>query len=179
MSNPHNTLLHIATLGRTVGLRGDMKLHIQCDFPEQFVKGAEFVTQKGETVRIAEINPARETVRIEGIDSPEAAKRLINAKLFTTEEATREQCTLEEGEYFWFDIIGCEAVEEGRRLGVVKAIERIGMQDYLSVKTDANLVSEGESKNFLIPYHEPFIVETDIEQKRIEVKGGYDILQAS
>jgi 16S rRNA processing protein RimM len=179
MSNPHNTLLHIATLGRTVGLRGDMKLHIKSDFPEQFVAGAEFVTQKGERLRIAEVNPARETVRIEGIDSPETAKRLINAKLFTTEEATREQCTLEEGEYFWFDIIGCEIMEEGRLLGVVKAIERIGVQDYLSVKTSGDLVAQGESKNFLIPYHGPFIVETDIVQKRIEVKGAFDILQAS
>jgi 16S rRNA processing protein RimM len=179
MSNPHNTLLHIATLGRTVGLRGDMKLHIKSDFPEQFVAGAEFVTQRGERLRIAEVNPARETVRIDGIDSPEAAKRLINVKLFTTEEATREQCTLEEGEYFWFDIIGCEVREEGRLLGVVKAIERIGVQDYLSVRTDGVLVEQGESKNFLIPYHEPFIVETDIAQKRIEVKGAFDILQAS
>lgn len=179
MSNPHSNLLHIATLGRTVGLRGDMKFHIKSDFPEQFVAGAEFVTHKGEKIRISEVNPVRRTIHIDGIDSPEAAKRLINAKLFTTAEATREQCKLEEGEHFWFDVIGCEVVEEGRVLGVVKEIERIGIVDYLSIKTDDVFVTQGESKSFLLPYHDPFIVETDTEEKRIDVKGALDILKAS
>jgi ribosomal 30S subunit maturation factor RimM len=37
----------------------------------------------------------------------------------------------------------------------------------------------GESKSFLVPYQEPFILKTDIEAKRIDVRGALDILQAS
>ncbi|MDO8260641.1 MAG: ribosome maturation factor RimM, partial [Candidatus Magasanikbacteria bacterium] len=42
MSKQLSKLLHIATIGKTVGLKGDMKLHIQSDFPEQFKKGSSF-----------------------------------------------------------------------------------------------------------------------------------------
>jgi 16S rRNA processing protein RimM len=180
MSNPRKKeLLHVATLGRTVGLKGDMKLHDKSDFPEQFVAGAEFFVDANRTVRLGYVNMERGIVRLEGCDTPEEAKRYTNAKLYTTYEATREQCELEEGQYFWFDIIGCEVVEDGRELGTVKEIERIGAVDYLAVKTDALLVAQGESKSFLIPYQPPFVVSTDIGAKTIEVQGGLDLLQAS
>lgn len=180
MSNPRKKeLLHVATLGRTVGLKGEMKLHDKSDFPEQFVAGAEFFLDPDRTVRLSLVNLERGIVRIEGCDTPEAAKRYTNAKLYTTYDATREQCALEEGQFFWFDIIGCEVVEAERKLGTVKEIERIGAVDYLAVKTDALLAAQGESKSFLIPYQPPFIVATDIAAKRIEVKGGLDLLQAS
>jgi ribosomal 30S subunit maturation factor RimM len=61
----------------------------------------------------------------------------------------------------------------------VKEIERIGITDYLSIKTDDALVAEGASKNFLVPSHEPFILKADIEAKRIDVTGALDILSAS
>lgn len=180
MSNrSENSLLHVATVGRTVGLKGDMKLHIKSDFPEQFVKGAEFLLKDGTTVELSSVNPERGTMRLKGCDTPEAAKRFTNAKLYTTYEATREACDLEEDEFFWFDIIGCEVLEEGRELGRVTDIDRINIHDYLVVKTDALLVAQGEAKSFLIPYQDPFIVKTDIGAKTIEVKGGLDLLQAS
>jgi len=180
MSKPlTKDLLHIATLGRTVGLHGDMKFHDKSDFPEQFVAGATFYTQDGKTLTIQSINEARGLIRMKGFESMESAKRLTNTKLYTTMEATRQQCELEEGQHFWFDIMDCEVYEEGRRLGVVIEIERIGITDYLSIKTDDVLIGEGKSKSFLVPYQAPFILKTDIEAKRIDVTGALDILQAS
>ena len=172
-------LLHIATLGRSVGLKGDMKLHITSDFPEQFIKDAKFLLKDGRTVTLANVNLERNTVRLDGCHTPEDTKRFINLKLYTTYEATREACELDDGEFFWFDIIGCAVEEDGRELGRVKEIERISVQDYLLVKTDDLLVAQGEIQSFLIPYQPPFIVHTDIAAKRIEVKGGLDILRAS
>jgi len=179
MSNPQNRLLHVATLGKTVGIRGDMKLHIKSDFPEQFCAGAEFLSKDASPIILEDVNLERHTVRLRGIHTPEATKRFINQKLFTTYEATREQIALEEGEFFWFDIIGCSVLEGDVVLGKVKEIERIGVVDYLSVMTSEALVAQGESKNFLIPYHKPFLLQTDIDTKTIEVAGCLDILQAS
>jgi len=177
---PASDLLHVATLGRTVGLRGDMKFHDKSDFPEQFTAGATFFKEDGTTLVLAEVNEERGTVRVAGCDSPEAAKKLTNVKLFTTKEATRELCELEEGEFFWFDIVGSAVFDDdGRRLGSVAEIDRIGEQDYLSITTDAVLVEQGLSKSFLIPYQDPFIVATDVAAKRIDVRGGMDILEAS
>ncbi len=180
MSKPSTKeMLHVATLGRTVGLHGEMKFHDKSDFPEQFVAGATFYTQKGDTLTLHSVNEARGTVRIQGYESMESAKKLTNAKLFTTMEATREQCELEEGQHFWFDIIGCEVYENNQRLGVVKEVERIAITDYLSIATDDVLVNAGESKSFLVPYQPHFILSTDIDAKRIDVTGALDLLQSS
>lgn len=179
MSNPHSKLLHVATLGKTVGLKGDMKLHIKSDFPEQFYAGAEFLSKDASPIILDDVNKSRATVRLKGIHNPEDTKGFINQKLFTTYEATRDTIELEEGEFFWFDIVGCQVIENELLLGEVKEIERIGAIDYLSVETDASLVAKGESKDFLIPYHAPFLIEADIEAKTVAVEGCLDLLQAS
>ncbi len=172
-------LLYIATLGKSVGLKGDMKLHIHSDFPEQFVSGAEFYFDNHQKVKLASVNLDRGIVRIEGCNTPEDAKRLTNKDLYTTYEATRQHCKLDEGEHFWFDIIGCQVVEDGRELGRVADMDRLGAVNYLLVETDNILVARGYSKTFLIPYQPPFVLKTDTEKKIIEVTGGLDLLEAS
>lgn len=175
----NNKLLHIATLGKTVGIKGDMKLHIKCDFPEQFVKDATFLINNKETIRLSEVDLNRGLVRINNITNPEAAKKFTNVKLFTTYEETRKKCHLEKGEYFWFDLEGCEVYEDGKRLGVVKEIERLNITNYLSIVTDESLVKNGLSKSFLVPFIEPFKVAVDIKNRRITLSGAMDILEAS
>ncbi len=186
MSNQYNTkpsgdnkLLHIATLGKTVGVRGDMKLHIKCDFPEQFKDGSTFLINKKEKITLESVNLTRGLARVLGVTSVEDAKRYTNVKLFTTYDETRENCHLEDGEFFWFDIVGCDVVEDGQILGKVQEVERITTSDYLNVKTSDALLEAGHAKSFLVPYHKPFILHTDIENKSIEVSGGLDILEAS
>jgi 16S rRNA processing protein RimM len=177
--NDTNNLLHIATVGKTVGIKGDMKFHIKCDFPEQFKKNASFFINKKDKITLDEVNFERDTLRILGVNSVEDAKKYTNVKLFTTYEDTKLNCHLDEGQYFWFDILGCKVFENDILLGIVQEVERIAMRDYLNVKTDESLVKSGLSKLFLIPYHKPFIVNTDIEKKIIAVSGGMDILEAS
>ncbi len=172
-------LLHVATLGRTVGLRGDIKLNLFTDFPEQFIPNSTFILENGSEITLLSYNPERELVRLKGIDTPEAAKALTNAKLFTTFEATRERCNLGEGEFFWFDLLGANVVENGTVLGKVQEIERIGAQDYLLVATDGALVSKGMAATFLIPYIDHFIKSSDLATKVITVEGGLDLLEAS
>ena len=179
MSNQSPKLLHIATIGKTVGLAGDMKLHIKSDFPEQFVKGATFFINKKESITLEEVNMQRGLIKISGYPTPESAKKFTNAKLYTTLEKTKEQCHLEEGEFFWFDIIGCSVYENDTLLGVVQEVERIAIADYLQIKTDEKLVNTGHAKSFLVPYQEPFIIKTDIGKKVIHVSGAVDILEAS
>ncbi|MDD2837668.1 MAG: ribosome maturation factor RimM [Sulfuricurvum sp.] len=177
-STPQN-LLHVATLGRTVGLKGDMKLNLFTDFPEQFIPNASFTLENGKEVILTSYNPERELVHIQGIDTPEAAKALTNGKLFTTFEATRERCNLSEGEFFWFDLLGASVIEGETLLGRVQEIERIGVQDYLLVATDEVLVAKGMPATFLIPYIDHFVKTSDAASKVITVEGGLDLLEAS
>ena len=181
MSNQFNknNLLHIATIGKTVGLKGDMKFHMDSDFPEQFVKGATFIINDKSSITLTSVNHDRGLIKISGCNTPEDAKKFTNTKLYTTLEDTRDNCKLEDGQFFWFDILGCNVFEDDKCLGTVKEVERIGIVDYLSIKTHEDLVSKGFSKNFLIPYHEPFILNTDIDEKIIKTSGAMDILEAS
>jgi len=175
----NDRLLHIATLGRTVGLHGDMKLHLFTDFPEQFSPGETFYTKERTPLVLEEVNLDRELVKLEGIDTPEAAKRYTNTKLYTTYGRTREMCQLDEGEHFWFDLIGSTVTENGVALGTVLEIERIGAVDYLQIKTDDALVKRNLPKQFLMPYQPHFIENVDTEEGTIAMIGAMDILEAS
>jgi len=172
-------LLHIATIGKSVGVHGDMKFHSKCDFPEQFKSNATFFINKSDTVTLSVVNHDKGTLKIHGVHSIEDAKKYTNVKLFTTLEDTKKNCHLKKGEFFWFDILDCEVIEEGKSLGKVQEVERIAIHDYLNVKTSSDLVQAGRAKSFLIPYHEPFILSTDIDVKVIRVSGAMDILEAS
>ena len=172
-------LLHIATIGKTVGIKGDMKLHIKSDFPEQFVKGASFLINKKDKITLSDVNLERGLVKLNNITNPEDAKKFTNAKLFTTYEETRKNCHLEKGEYFFFDLEDCEVYEDGKRLGLVYEVQRINITNYLSIVTDKTLIEEGFAKSFLVPFIEPFKVDVDIQKKVIRLQGAMDILRAS
>lgn len=172
-------LLYIATIGKTVGLKGDMKLHIKSDFPEQFKKGASFYFNEKDKLTISDINLERGLVKFDKYSTPELAKKLTNKNLYTTYEQTRADCHLEDGEHFWFDIIGCKVYEENELLGEVKEVERILDVNYLLIKTDDKLVEEKKAKSFLVPHREPFLLSIDVDEKIIKLVGAKDILEAS
>ncbi len=180
MSNQYKEqLLHIATIGKTVGIKGDMKFHDKSDFPEQFQNNSTFLTNKNSTITLSEVNYERGLVKIVGINTVEDAKKFTNVKLYTTREDTRKNCHLDEGEFFWFDLEDCKVIEDGKLLGMVEDLDRISITNYLNVKTDKVLIDLGHAKTFLIPFHKPFVINTDIDTKIITVNGAMDILEAS
>ncbi len=172
-------LLHIATIGKTVGIRGDMKLHLNTDFPEQFKNNTSFFINTQDRLTLREVNLDRGLIKIDNIFTPEDAKKYTNTKLYATLEETRQNCKLEEGEYFWFDIEGCSIVEDDLTLGKVVEIDRINAANYLKIQTDALLITEGFAKTFLLPHNPPFVIQTDIQNKIITTQGAKDILEAS
>jgi len=177
MSNQVNRF-QVAKLGKAVGVHGEMKFHLKTDFPEQFTPGLSFKTKRGELV-IESYNPERDLIKFKGINSVEDAKKLTNLDLFVSEEQTRESIKLEEGQFFWFDLVNLEVYEGDLLLGKVSEVERLGVTDYLKLETDKNLVSKKMPNSFLIPYLDNFVLEVDTEAKIIKVQGGFDILEAS
>jgi len=168
----------IAQVGRTVGLRGDLKLHLHTDFPQQFRRGVTLRSDRGD-LEIEEYNARRGTVRFRGYDSPESARKLTNARIYSDEEQTRELCPLREGEHYWFEIIGAEVYEGEKLLGTVREIQRMLDVDYLLIRTDPSLVEEGMPESFLLPYIPRYILAFDAEQKRLLVRDALDVLEAS
>ena len=171
--------IEVAQIGRPVGLKGELKLHIHSDFPEQFKVGKTFVTQKNINLEILSYNHQRGLVSFRGYESRESATALVNSFLLTSLEATLEDCNLNNDELFWFDILGCRVKEDDVFLGQVKEIERIGSTDYMVIQTDENLLKKELSKTFYLPYIDRYVVSANKEEKVVHVKDGLELLENS
>jgi len=168
----------IAQVGRTVGLWGDLKLHLHTDFPEQFIIGQSYKSDRG-MLEILDINMTRGIIKFRGYETLDSAKRLTNAKIYTTKDETQSNCQLNDGEYFWFDIMDSALLQDGEVLGVVTDIQRMLDVDYLIIKTDKVLVDSGLPSSFLVPYIPRYIIKSDVSTKEIFTKDAKDILEAS
>lgn len=172
--------IYVAKLGKTVGLKGHLKLFIDSDFPNQFKKGKSFTTNKNLNLKVLEYNSSRELILFENYEDVDTAKKLTNQQLFTSVEQTRQNCDLEKNEFFWFDLMDCEIYEEEMKLGVVKDILRYPLNDYLEIKTSEELIKKELPKVFLIPHiFDTYILSVDVENKLIKVKNSYEILENS
>ncbi len=175
----NNSTLEVAKLGRTVGLRGDLKLHLLSDFVEQFYIGSSFSTKHRGELTVTNFDKNRMLIRFDGYTNKEDAQSLVNAILLSSVEQTRKDCKLGKDEFFWFDLIGLDIIENDLNLGKVEQIQRIAEQDYLLINTHEELIKQGNAKSFLIPYLEHFIIQTSLEKKNIQVQRCFDILQSS
>lgn len=172
--------VYVAKLGKAVGLKGHLRLFIDSDFPEQFKKGATFVTNKNIKLIVSEYNQNRELISFQNYDDIDLAKKLTNQHLYVTQEETVNNCALQDNEFFWFDILDCTIFENQINLGKVKDIHRYPIDDYLEITTDKELVDKTLPKTFLIPYNtDSYIINVDIKNKRIDVKNCYEILENS
>lgn len=177
--NKKSPLVEVARLGRLVGLRGELKLHIHSDFPEQFKIGKIFTTQKNLALEIVSYDKKREIIAFKGFEDRQSAAKLVNAFLFTSIEQTQADCHLEEGEFFWYEIIGMSLKENDVLLGSVDEIERLGNVDYMVVKTAQNLVEQGMSKSFYVPFIDRYVLNVEKALKEVHVKDTLALLENS
>mgnify|MGYP001076258968 CR=1 FL=1 len=174
-----NNKIYVAKLGKSVGLKGEIKIFIDSDFPQQFKKGATFTTNKKNTLTVKEYNSKRDTISFNEINSIDEAKKITNQQLFTSEEETKKNCELNKNQYFWFDLIGCEILENGELLGKIKDIHRYPLGDYFEIETSNDLVTKELPKIFLLPYEKNYIINVDIDSKKIQAKDARAILENS
>ena len=179
--NNTSSLLEVAQLGRLVGLKGELKLHLHCDFPEQFKKGKTFQTSKGDIfLEVLSYNQGRGVISFVGYADRQSAQKLVNVILLTTPENSMRDCALKEGEFFWFDMIDANVIDDnGLLLGIVEEIERIATTDYLVIQTSEALVKQGHVKQFYLPYIDRYIRLFDKEKQEIYTKDGLGILENS
>lgn len=169
--------LLVAKIGKTVGLKGALKLHDASDFPEQFKKGAKFNLKNGEILEIIYYNPHNSQVIFKDYEDINLATHLVNQNIYTTIENTRNTCKLSSDEFFYFDIIGMRVVENGEILGVVESIAEVGPNHLFEVKTDLKL--EGMPGVFYIPYIDEYVLDISLEKGEISTKNAKLILENS
>ena len=78
-------------------------------------------------------------------------------------QVIKDNNDLEVGYYFYSDLIGCEILDENKKvLGIVKNVEEFPAQITLRV-------SRNNGKDFFVPFIKQFIKKVDIQNKNIEI----------
>lgn len=172
-------LVEVGILGKSVGLKGFVRLHDKSDFPKQFKKDAKFIDKDGNELVVKSFNNANSSILFYDFEDVDLAKTLTNRTIYTTKELTRQTCKLKKDEFFYFDILGCKIYENDQNLGVVEDIEDGSANHLFYIKTDKELVQKGLAKNFYIPYINAYVEKIDIQNKIIYTKNAFLILENS
>ncbi|MGB2553295.1 ribosome maturation factor RimM [Campylobacter sp. MOP51] len=172
-------LVEVGILGKSVGLKGFLKLHDKSDFPKQFKKDAKFIDKDGNELVVKSFNSANSSILFYDFEDIDLAKTLANRTIYTTKELTRQTCELKKDEFFYFDILGCKIYENEQNLGEVEDIEDGSANHLFYIKTDNELVQKGLAKNFYIPYINAYVEKIDIQNKIIYTKNAFLILENS
>lgn len=172
-------LLEVALLGKSVGLKGFVKLYDKSDFPKQFKKDAKFIDKDGNELVVKSFNSANSSILFYDFEDVNLAKTLTNRTIYTTKEITRKTCKLKKDEFFYFDILGCQVCENEQILGVVEDIQDGGANNLFYLKTDQTLVKKGLADNFYIPYIDAYVEKIDIQNKIIYTRNALLILENS
>ena len=109
--------------------------------------------------------------RLEGWDTPEAARSLVGADI----AMLRTQLpALARGEYYWSDLIGLQVIGikqgvDNTLLGTVESLMETGANDVLVVQD-----SNAPGKKHLIPYVDGVIVSVDLDARVLRVDWDID-----
>lgn len=153
----------VGRITRAHGLRGEVAVEVRSDNPQRFADGAVVLTDTARelTIERAHRHGGRLLVKFRGIDDRTAADSLRGASLVVPESWLPE---LPPGEYWPFQLEGCELVtESGRTLGVVSDVIPNPAND-LWVAVDA------AGAETIVPAIGDVVVDVDVADKRIVVR---------
>ncbi len=150
----------IGKITRTRGLRGEVVISPLTDDPERFFLLKEvWISGKQESkiFQIEKVKKFRERVSLKfrGIDSPEAAKPLVNSFLEIEKE---NLLPLPQNRYYVFEIIGLKVLTtQGEEIGVIEDVVNFPGNDVYMVKNG--------KKEYSIPAVKKVVKKIDLDKK--------------
>ena len=160
--------LKVGKIVNTHSLKGEVKVISSTDFEEErFKKGSKLLITRGnQLIREVVVQSYRNhknflLVKFEGIDSVEEAEKLKNLQIKIDSDEVGE---LEENEFYFHEIIGCEVFDENdKNLGEIIDILTPGANDVWVIKGE-------NGKEILIPYIEDVVKKIDITSKKVNIE---------
>jgi 16S rRNA processing protein RimM len=152
-------LIPLGEVVATHGLEGWLKVNPFNPDTGAFEAPRELFLEHKAARRVARLEASRQQrrrqilIKLEDVDSIEAAEGLIGAQILATEESLP---ALQPGEYYQFQAIGLEVFDtNGTRLGTVSRIWSAGGRDIYVVG--------GNEKEYLIPAVKEIIEKFDFD----------------
>lgn len=155
--------LEIGKIVAIHALKGEMRVQPWCDTPE-FLCRFKRLFLDGEEYRVQSARPHKNVVilKLRGIETPEAAQKLVNKILF----AAREDFKLDKGTYLIADLIGLKVVDaddESLVYGELTDVSQTGANDVYHI-----LFADGKTR--YIPAIPQVVRETDPEAGIMKIK---------
>ena len=159
---------NVGKIVNTQGLQGEMRVLSVTDFAEErFKKGNKLALfdKKDQFVMDVEIASHRKAknfdiIKFKGMYHINDIEKYRDFSLKVAEENLTD---LEDGEFYYHEIIGLEVYENDVLLGTIKEILQPGANDVWVVKRKGK-------RDLLLPYIPPVVLGIDIEQGRVDVE---------
>ena len=159
---------NVGKIVNTQGLQGEMRVLSVTDFAEErFKKGnsLSLFDKKDQFVMDVEIASHRKVknfdiIKFKGMYHINDIEKFRDFTLKVREEDLTD---LEDGEFYYHEIIGLEVYENDVLLGTIKEILQPGANDVWVVKRKGK-------RDLLLPYIPPVVRGIDIEQGRVDVE---------
>lgn len=146
------------------GLHGNLKVHSYTDSLDLYKKGEKLLIRRtgrsenlaGQTLTIRSVSPYKKKIllKFDEIENIDSAECLIGADILILREKFPD---LDDGEYYWVDIIGLEVfTDDEKLLGKVDSIFQTGSNDVYVVK-------DGKGGEVLVPALESVIKDIDLK----------------
>lgn len=148
----------------TFSLDGTVKIFSTTTNQEiRFKKGKKVLIKTEEEYKEVTINsyrhsPKGDYLRFDEIINVDEAISLKGKELFVI----KDRNDLKEGYYFFSDLIDCDTISDGEKVGKVIDVEEYPAQITLKVKAN-------NGKIFFVPFVKAFIKSVNIESKQIDI----------
>lgn len=159
---------NVGKIVNTQGLQGEMRVLSVTDFAEERFKKGNILAlfdKKDQFVMDVEIASHRKVknfdiIKFKGMYHINDIEKFRDFTLKVREEDLTD---LEDGEFYYHEIIGLEVYEDDVLLGRIKEILQPGANDVWVVKRKGK-------RDLLLPYIPPVVLGIDIEQGRVDVE---------
>ena len=153
--------LEIGKIVSVHGLKGDVKVEPWCNEPEficEFDRIYSKYGNKENEIERCRIQKNMAIMKIKGIDSVEEGQAVRNKILFMD----RNDVELEDGYYFFQDLIGLEVIdsENQKVYGKIKEVLQTGANDVYHIKNDGG-------KSYYIPAIPDVVDKVDLTDEKM------------
>ncbi|MDF2177134.1 ribosome maturation factor RimM [Aliiglaciecola sp. CAU 1673] len=166
MSKASDTLV-VGKVGAPYGVKGWVKITSYTDYPAGIFDYKPWLIRQGDSLKELQVDLWREQgksliAKLVGVEDRDAADRLKNLEICIIAD---QLPPLEEGDYYWRDLVGLKVVtEKGYDLGTIRELFETGSNDVLVVKANVN-DAFGQKERML-----PFLMEQVVKKVDLAAK---------
>ena len=181
----------VGTVGRAHGVRGQVRIRSDMDPPEDLLHHDTWLLERAGAWRPAAVRSARPhgsvlVAHLDGVEDRDAAAELAGTRIGLPRDALP---ALDDGQYYWVDLIGLEVLDEGgESLGVVRKMIETGANDVMVVGPGSDPGSDSDgppapgggrggtwATERIIPFVTGSVVrEVDLDAGRVRVSWPVD-----